>query len=162
MNILKKYLYINYMSINKWGPAVWLLFHTIVEKIKEPDNTRICRELFYQIQNICKFLPCPDCASHATSNLANVNISRINNKFDLKQILFMFHNSVNARKKKPLFSIDQLDKYKTMNLSMVIYNFKMNYNSTRNMKLMTDSFQRKIIINKFNAWLEANKLFLCG
>ena len=70
MNILKKYLYINYMSINKWGPAVWLLFHTIVEKIKEPDNTRICRELFYQIQNICKFLPCPDCASHATSNLA--------------------------------------------------------------------------------------------
>ena len=25
------------MSINKWGPAVWLLFHTIVEKIKEPE-----------------------------------------------------------------------------------------------------------------------------
>ena len=107
-------------------------------------------------------MPCPDCASHATSNLANVNISRINNKSDLKQIMFMFHNSVNARKKKSSFSIDQLDKYKMMNLSMVIYNFKMNYNSTRNMKLMTDSFQRKIIINKFNAWLEANKNFLCG
>ena len=26
------------MSINKWGPAVWLLFHTMVEKIKEPDK----------------------------------------------------------------------------------------------------------------------------
>lgn len=145
------------MTINKWGPAVWLLFHTIVEKIKEPDNTRICRELFYQIKNICKFLPCPDCASHATANLANVNISRINNKSDLKQILFIFHNSVNARKKKEVCSIDELEKYKGANLSAVLYNFKMNYNSTRNMKLMSDTFQRKIVLSQFNQWLEINK-----
>ena len=150
------------MSINNWGPAVWLLFHTIVEKIKEPDNTRICLELFNQIKNICKYLPCPDCASHATSNLANVNISKINNKSDLKQILFIFHNSVNVRKKKAVFSIDGLEKYKSANLSMVLYNFKMNYNSTRNMKLMSDEFQRKIVINQFNQWLELNKNFLCG
>ena len=150
------------MSINKWGPAVWLLFHTIVEKINDPDNTRVCRELFHQIKNICKYLPCPDCASHATANLANVNISRINSKTDLKNILFIFHNSVNARKNKPPFSLDQLDKYKTANLSMVLYNFKMNYNSARNMKLMNDTFQRKIVINKFNAWLELNKNYLCG
>ena len=148
------------MSINKWGPAVWLLFHTIVEKIKEPDNTRLCRELFYQIKNICKFLPCPDCASHATSNLANVNISRINSKSDLKQILFIFHNSVNIRKKKALFSIDELNKYAHANLSMVIYNFKMNYNSTRNMKLMGDTFQRALVISHFDNWLKLNKNYL--
>ena len=150
------------MSINKWGPAVWLLFHTIVEKIKEPDNTRLCRELFYQIKNICKFLPCPDCASHATSNLANVNISRINSKTDLKQILFIFHNSVNIRKKKALFSIDELNKYSRANLSMVIYNFKMNYNSTRNMKLMGDTFQRTLVISQFDQWLKINKNYLSG
>lgn len=145
------------MSINKWGPAVWLLFHTIVEKIKEPDNARLCRELFYQIKNICKFLPCPDCAGHATTNLANVNISRINSKSDLKQILFIFHNSVNVRKKKELFSIDGLNKYAHANLSRVIYNFKMNYNSTRNMKLMGDTFQRALIISQFDQWLKLNK-----
>lgn len=150
------------MSINKWGPAVWLLFHTIVEKIKEPDNTRLCRELFYQIKNICKFLPCPDCASHATSNLANVNISRINNKSDLKQILFIFHNSVNSRKNKPVCSIDELEKYKKANLSRVVQNFKNNYNSTRNMKLMSETFQRKLIITQFNQWLETNKNYLWG
>jgi len=148
------------MSINKWGPAVWLLFHTIVEKIKEPDNTRLCRELFYQIKNICKFLPCPDCASHATSNLANVNISRINSKSDLKQILFVFHNSVNIRKKKPLFTISELEKYTRANLSAVIYNFKMNYNSTRNMKLMGETFQRSLVISQFNQWLNINKQYL--
>ena len=150
------------MSINKWGPAVWLLFHTIVEKIKEPDNTRLCRELFYQIKNICKFLPCPDCASHASSNLANVNISMINNKTDLKQILFIFHNSVNIRKKKSLFSLDALNKYTYANLSMVIYNFKMNYNSTRNMRLMGDTFQRTLVISQFDKWLKINKNYLCG
>jgi len=148
------------MSINKWGPAVWLLFHTIVEKIKEPDNTRLCRELFYQIKNICKFLPCPDCASHATSNLANVNISRINSKSDLKQILFVFHNSVNIRKKNPLFTISELEKYTRANLSAVIYNFKMNYNSTRNMKLMGETFQRSLVISQFNQWLNINKQYL--
>jgi hypothetical protein len=150
------------MSINKWGPAVWLLFHTIVEKIKEPDNTQLCRELFYQIQSICKYLPCPDCASHATKHLANVNILRINNKHDLKQIIFMFHNFVNTHKKKTLFSIEQLDKYGNANLSRVIYNFKMNYNSAGNLKLMNDAFQRKIVIGKFYTWLEANKHLLCG
>jgi hypothetical protein len=148
------------MSINKWGPAVWLLFHTIVEKIKEPDNTRLCRELFYQIKNICKFLPCPDCASHATTNLANVNISRINSKSDLKQILFMFHNSVNIRKKKALFTISELEKYTRANLSLVIYNFKMNYNSARNMKLMGETFQRSLVISQFNQWLNINKQYL--
>ena len=148
------------MSINKWGPAVWLLFHTMVEKIKEPDNTRLCRELFYQIKNICKFLPCPDCASHATSNLANVNISRINSKSDLKQILFMFHNSVNIRKKKALFTISELEKYTRANLSAVIYNFKMNYNSARNMKLMGETFQRSLVISQFNQWLNINKQYL--
>ena len=148
------------MSINKWGPAVWLLFHTIVEKIKEPDNKRLCRELFYQIKNICKFLPCPDCASHATSNLANVNISRINSKSDLKQLLFIFHNSVNIRKKKALFTISELEKYTRANLSAVIYNFKMNYNSTRNMKLMSETFQRTLVMSQFDQWLKINKQYL--
>jgi hypothetical protein len=148
------------MSINKWGPAVWLLFHTMVEKIKEPDNTRLSRELFYQIKNICKFLPCPDCASHATSNLANVNISRINSKSDLKQLLFIFHNSVNIRKKKALFTISELEKYTRANLSAVIYNFKMNYNSTRNMKLMSETFQRTLVMSQFDQWLKINKQYL--
>jgi len=150
------------MSINKWGPAVWLLFHTMAEKIKEPDNTRLCREAFNQIKNICKHLPCPDCASHATTNLANVNISRINNKTDLKHVLFIFHNSVNVRKKKAVASIDELEKYKTANFYNVLQNFKLNYNSTRNMKLMSDSFQRKIIIAQFYQWLEVNKAGLSG
>ena len=107
-------------------------------------------------------MPCPDCASHATSNLANVNISKINNKTDLKYVLFIFHNLVNARKKKTVVSIDELEKYKTANFSNVLYNFKMNYNSTRNMKLLGDSFQRKIVITQFYQWLELNKGGLCG
>jgi len=120
----------------------------------------LCRELFYQIKNICKFLPCPDCASHATTNLANVNISRINSKSDLKQILFIFHNSVNIRKKKELFTISELEKYSRANLSLVIYNFKMNYNSTRNMKLMSDTFQRSLVMSQFDQWLKINKQYL--
>ena len=84
----------------------------------------------------------------------------INNKTDLKQILFIFHNSVNIRKKKSLFSLDALNKYTYANLSMVIYNFKMNYNSARNMKLMSETFQRSLVISQFNQWLNINKQYL--
>jgi hypothetical protein len=148
------------MSINNWGPAIWLLFHTIVEKIKQPDDVRMSRELFYQIKNICKHLPCPDCAIHATNFLANVNINKINSKMDLKDILYIFHNSVNTRKNKVLFSVNELDTYKNMNLSFVINNFIMNYSTHGNMKLIMDAFQRKLIITQFYNWLVKNKYYL--
>jgi len=150
------------MSINNWGPAVWLLFHVIIEKIKDIDNVLFCRDLFNQIRNICKYLPCPDCAKHASIFLANVNINKINSKTDLKQIIFIFHNSVNTRKNKELFCFDELNKYTNVNLNAVLYNFKRNYLLNVNMKLLADNLQRKIIITKLYSWLNNNKHNLCN
>jgi len=91
------------MSPNKWGPPTWTLLHTLAEKITETGYQRIGMQLFGQIYRICNSLPCPDCADHATRFLAKVNVSALKTKTDLKNILYVFHNVVNVRKRNRLF-----------------------------------------------------------
>ena len=58
-----------------WGPAVWTLFHTLIEKVNDQAYPFIKVQLFGQIRRICGFLPCPECSSDATIFLAKVNVN---------------------------------------------------------------------------------------
>jgi len=144
------------MSINQWGPATWDLFHTLASKINETDYTTIGLELFAHIKNICGYLPCPECSQHARTNLGSVNMGRLKTKEDLINVLYIFHNSVNKRKNKPLYNFSELEKYKDMNVINVCNTFFLNYKTPGNMKLMAESFQRKIIVDRFIAWMKIN------
>jgi len=144
------------MSPNKWGPPTWTLLHTLAEKITETGYQRIGMQLFGQIYRICNSLPCPDCADHATRFLAKVNVSALKTKTDLKNILYVFHNVVNVRKRKPTFHTDSLEIYKRKNLNFVYNNFVQVYNTRGNMKLLTESFQRQRVLSEFKRWLSNN------
>jgi hypothetical protein len=139
-----------------WGPHIWRLFHTLVERLNEDDYPFVYKSLVSQIQRICRFLPCPDCASHATKYLTKVNLANSKTKTELKNALYLFHNYVNARKRKPLFNYANIDTYKNYKLSSVINNFLMHYNTKGNMKLLTESFQRQFVIKDFKKWLTLN------
>lgn len=136
-----------------WGPAVWVLFHTLTEKISEEAFPYEGKNLFNMIVQICKFLPCPDCASDATIFLSKIKISEIQNKIDLKNKMYFFHNYVNHKKRKPLFQYSELNKYTRANVVNVINNFIIHYQTKGNMKLLSDSFQRQFVINDLKAWL---------
>jgi len=144
-----------------WGPAIWTLFHTISEKINENAYPYVIHSMFTIICRICNFLPCPDCSRHATSFLVKINIKDYKTKNEFKNMIYLFHNSVNAKKRKPLFNYANMNKYTKLNLQIVINNFIANYNTKGNMKLLTESFQRIIVIKDFINWFKFNsKAFL--
>jgi hypothetical protein len=144
-----------------WGPAVWRLFHTLCEKVNENSNSNILQNLFNMIVRICNFLPCPNCANDASIFLSKINISDIKIKVDLKKIIYLFHNYVNYKKGKPLFNYSQLRIYSRYYLTPVINDFISKYQTKGNMNLLTDSFQRGLVIKDFKQFLyKHNIVFL--
>jgi len=136
-----------------WGPAVWTLFHTLVEKIHENAYQPLSPYLFNFIIRICKFLPCPDCSTDASRILSTVKLSNYKTKDEFKQFIYLFHNKVNHKLRKPLFNYGQINVYSRYNIINVINNFINNYQTKGNMKLLTESFQRKLITTDFKKWI---------
>jgi hypothetical protein len=135
-----------------WGPAVWTLFHTLIEKVNDQAYPFIKVQLFGQIRRICGFLPCPECSADATNFLAKVNINDLKTKVDFRNTFYVFHNMVNAKKRKPLFNYSKLASYNNYGIVPVINNFISKYNTKGNMKLLAESFQRKMVLGEFKSW----------
>jgi hypothetical protein len=142
-----------------WGPPIWTFFHTLAENINEEGFPNIKFSLFSFIKRICSFLPCPDCSQHAIHFLAKVNINKITSKNDFKNMLYVFHNNVNKRKHKQLFSHANLEKYKIYNVGSTFNHFVNVYHTKGNMNLIAESFQRKLLVSSLKTWLIKNYKF---
>jgi hypothetical protein len=144
------------MNINIWGPACWNLFHTLAEKIKEDHFPIIGQHLYSQINLICQNLPCKDCAEHAKLFLSKINPNNIKTKNDLKNMLYVFHDTVNKRKQKSSYKYENLDIYKHKNLITIFNSFSSTYNTNGNMQLIAENFYRIRILSGFKRWLMQN------
>jgi hypothetical protein len=142
--------------IEVWGPAVWTLFHTLAERVHENAYPFISKQLFGQIVNICKVLPCPDCSTDASNFLAKINVNTLKTKTDFKNFIYLFHNYVNVKKRKPLFNVINLNMYENYKLIPVVNNFILKFNTKGNMNLINESFQRSFVQNSFKKWFVAN------
>jgi hypothetical protein len=138
-----------------WGPAVWKLFHTFAEKINEADYPYVSQSLFKMIVRICKFLPCPECSTDASKFLAKIKMSDMKNKNDFRNTFYLFHNYVNAKKRKRLFNSANMPIYGKYRLIDVVNNFISKYHTKGNMKLLTESFQRQLVIKEFKGWFSS-------
>jgi hypothetical protein len=145
------------MKKKDWGNAVWLLFHTLAEKLK-PEFTSELPVLVSHITQICNNLPCPDCQQHATKVMTQVNAASIASSKDaLIDFLWKFHNSVNLRTKTALYSKEDLNKYKQANTVNVVKHFITVMSATsNNEKTMLYGFHRKMIIKKFIEYINTN------
>lgn len=139
-----------------WGPAVWTLFHTLIEKMNPDTHSNVIESTFGMIIRICKVLPCPDCSRDASIFLAKLNLKDYKTKIKFKNVIYLFHNWVNAKKRKPLFNYTNMDKYSNLHLSHVINNFIAKYNTKGNMKLLSESFQRSLVIKDFISWFKTH------
>jgi len=139
-----------------WGPAVWTLFHTLAERVNENIYPAVANQLFNVIVKICKFLPCPECSTDASNFLAKVQVSTLKTKTDFKNFIYLFHNWVNVKKRKPLFNYANMNKYENYALIPVVNNFLAKYNTKGNMKLLSESFQRNLIQKDFKKWISNN------
>ena len=139
-----------------WGPPIWTLLHTLAAKINENNFDKIISPLFGFIKRICAFLPCPECSMHASQFLSKVSLDKISNKNDFKSMFFVFHNMVNAKNKKQIYNYTDINKYDNLNIVVFFNKFISVYNTKGNMKLLSESFQRALIIKDFKAWFVTN------
>lgn len=142
----------------KWGEPTWFLFHSLAEKVKEEHFNTVKSELINTIYVICKNLPCPMCATHATQYMNSVNFSSIQSKKDLIDLLWRFHNEVNTKKNVPIFPHKELqEKYPRANLVNIIqlfmYHFKDKHAS---LKMIADDMYRQKIATKMQDWFRQN------
>lgn len=144
------------MSPNNWGPPTWVFLHTLCEKIKDDSFPIIGNSLISFIISICSNLPCPECSQHAKLFWSKVNKNNITNKIDLINLLFVFHNVVNKRKNYQPFKYQDLQYYKTKNIIETYNSFSRNFNTKGNMKLLTESFHRNIMMSSLKKWLMSN------
>ena len=146
------------MSPSQWGPPIWNLLHTMAEKVNEDKFPDLLTEMINFIRKITSTLPCPDCSKHASAFFSKIKINNVKTKQDLKNVLFVFHNAVNFRKSKPGFNYELLtETYAKNNIFDAMNQFMIVYQSRGGIgRLMTDSFQKKIIAEEFKRWLTTN------
>jgi hypothetical protein len=142
----------------KWGEPTWFLFHTLAEKVKDEYFQSIRYELLNTIVIICKNLPCPDCANHASEYMKKVDFNSIRTKQDLKLMLFQFHNVVNQKKQFPLFSINDLDsKYSNANLVNIIQTFMFHFqDKSHSIRMIANDLYRSRIADQLKLWFNNN------
>jgi hypothetical protein len=140
-----------------WGTPTWIFFHTLAEHIN-PDFYIHNRDTIKKfIVSICNNLPCPECTKHAVQyNKFRLTDTNVENKEKLKLYFYKFHNAVNMRKNKPIFS--DLNHYKTSKLGPAYSKFKHAYLQNNVLsRAFCDSLQRRSIINNLESFLLANK-----
>jgi hypothetical protein len=136
-----------------WGPPIWLFIHSLVFKLKDEMYVYVGIQLFNMIKRITSYLPCPECSQHAVNFLSGINTNTIKTKDELIRVLYLFHNSVNVRKNKPLYNFSDLNKYESVNLQQAYNNFRKVYHNRGNMNLLAESFQRDLILKDLKIWL---------
>ena len=144
------------MSPSQWGPPTWMFIHTLAEKVKEEEFPKIGQQIIANIQQICYNLPCPDCADHSRIFWSKVKVGNIQSKTDLINLLYVFHNCINKRKKLGPFKYSNLAFYKTQSVVDTFNNFARNFNTKGNMKLLTESFHRGRLLTSLKGWLMTN------
>ena len=145
------------MKKKVWGNAVWLLFHTLAEKLKDEYKAEVSI-LLSHITNICGNLPCPECQQHASRVMVSVNKANISSsKQSLIDFLWSFHNSVNQKTKTAFYPKESLEVYKRANTINVIKNFinVMTANSNSE-KTMLHGFHRTLYMKQFIEYINNN------
>lgn len=142
----------------KWGEAIWFLFHTLAEKIKEEHFQSNKYEMINMVKSICTNLPCPKCSDHATAYMKRLNIESIKTKQDWKDFLYKFHNEVNIRKNFAEFPYGELDaKYENANTVNVINYFISVYKEkSNNVQMIATEMSRMRILRNTQQWLINN------
>jgi hypothetical protein len=142
----------------KWGEPIWFLFHSLAEKVKENAFSSIREELLNVIYTICSNLPCPDCANHAVIYLNSIHYKTIQTKDQLKNMLFIFHNTINQKKNYAIFPRDQLDtKYKNVGLIPIIHNFMKHFKDKhKSIHMIANDLHRARIVNQLKTWFNSN------
>ena len=148
----------------KWGAPTWFFLHTIAHKVHPETFGEIRAELLKMIYIICTNLPCPECSQHATTYLNVINFNTIQSREDLQTMLFVFHNSLNAKKGFPAMTREQLaEKYALANTANIFNHFITIYaDKSKSIKMIAEEIYRARIVEQIRAWFQTHTVFFNG
>jgi hypothetical protein len=147
------------MSKRRWGAPTWILLHTFVAKVKPDKYDSVKHSLLDWIKRLASVLPCPDCAYHATTHLGTVNAGRLATKEKFIEMMWIFHNKVNARVGKPVQPRKVLDIYNKVNLQYIYKVFATEYTRPlHNVRLVSQDMARRDIVTRLTRWLRTNQI----
>tara|TARA_Y100000389_G_scaffold47363_2_gene42426 strand:+ start:3041 stop:3502 length:462 start_codon:yes stop_codon:yes gene_type:complete len=106
-----------------WAIPTWKIFHGIAEKIDETYYNQNYKFVFGIIKYICNNLPCPYCRKEASFIIDRVKVDSVNTKERFKNYMFNFHNIVNQKLRKKVFSKEYLKNYEKVNIGQDILLF---------------------------------------
>jgi len=131
----------------QWGQPTWIFFHTFIEQIDDDFYSSNHIEILKIIKNICSVLPCPYCKEHAVQYMRKIRPQNVKTREQMRIMLYNFHNRVNIRLNKPLFSQQELTKYRNIDFIRVIKWFEsvMLKNYTLNRAFNEHMFRKRTI-----------------
>jgi len=145
------------MSKN-WGTATWLFLHSFSCKVKEEHFDSIKNEMIIIFKELCQVLPCPYCQEHGKHFIATNDFSKIKTKFDYIVMIWSFHNNVNKRTGKNIYTFDRMNIYNKSILRNVIIYFEINFmRPFNNQRLLMDSLGRDRAVKHIKTFINNNK-----
>jgi len=146
------------MSPKDWGPYVWRFLHTLLANITEEGYSVLKNDLYNIVNRILVLLPCPECSDESVTFFRGVSIQNIPTKTSFCNILYLLHNRVNAKLKKPLFNSVYISIYDNKNIIEAYNNFIKVF-STTSARLMNDNMHRRLFIIQLSKWITTNIQF---
>uniref|UniRef100_A0A6C0C4G5 thiol oxidase n=1 Tax=viral metagenome TaxID=1070528 RepID=A0A6C0C4G5_9ZZZZ len=143
-------------GLYRWAPPTWIFFHTFAAKINKiffETNRDQCLNI---IKMVCSCLPCPECTKHAIKFMNNVDSRNVKTKEDLINMLFTFHNTVNARLGKSQFPKESLVMYTQYRMDITLVNFVNGFSGKYGSimgGMISTLGKRKSIANGMQDWL---------
>jgi hypothetical protein len=145
------------VSQSVWGPHIWKFFHSLTIKLNPTSYPNVGNQLFFYIKRFCGILPCPECSMHSKHFFSRINDKSINTKEKLVNLIYIFHNNVNVRKKKPIFDYNNITNLYENNNLIQLYNiFVSVYNVKGNLNQINESFHRQKLLMEFKKWFMLN------
>ena len=127
---------------NTWGHITWIFFHTIFEQLTEEQFKQHKSIIINHIKTIFSIIPCDFCRTEADTQYKQ-QVKHWNTKEDIRMFLFHFHNKVNKRLKKEIYSFDKLKVYETYNIKLVCAYFKQYFGNAKQGMKMHLNLQRR-------------------
>jgi len=151
------------MSKQAWGNATWFMMHTLAQKLR-PEYSHGAVLLVRHFQNICRNLPCPDCAEHAGRMFAQANLSAVKDKDSLVRFLWEFHSIVNQRLGKRSLTLEQCQEYyERGNTVAILKHFFAVLRSIRSQdKAMIHGFRRQQCLTTFASFIDGHMHLFSG
>ena len=143
------------MNTTRWGRPLWIFLHTFCEKIKNEVFIQKKEFILSLIHSMLTSLPCPTCQKDTNHYLKRHNIFQLKTKEHCIQYLIDFHNHVNIKLGKPVYTDSGIySKQSFRYIYNVFIQYYKNYRSS--MFISIESTYRREVCNRVTDYINNN------